>query len=151
MLAIGLLARPVLRAQQAPAGFNGFPRMGRAAVLRQALEKLQISEEQKKAGLAALRNHRAALRPLVDGVVKERIALRNLYKAPLVDEVAVRAQFARVSAVEADLAVQKAYLLHDLRALATPDQLKTLDGVQADAEARIERAISSIDEWIANS
>ena len=151
MLAMCLLARPVLQAQQASPGSYGFQRTARAAVLRHALQELQVSEEQKMAGLAVLRNHRAALRPLADGVVRERIALRNLYKAPAVDEAAVRAQSARVSAIEADIAVQKAYLIHDLRALATPDQLKTLDRMQADAETRIEHAVDTIDDWIANS
>ena len=39
------------------------------------------------------------------------------------DEAAVRAESQRVAAIEANLAVQKAYLFHDLRAVATPDQL----------------------------
>ena len=155
-VAAGLSLQPVLRAQQpspAPsyAGADAFRRPGRLLALRRALEKLHASDDQKQAALAVLRNHQPAVKPLVDSLVKERIALHALYKAPAVDEAAVRAQSARVAAVEADLAVQKAYLVHDLRAVATPDQLQSLDTMEAEAETRLVEVISLINDWIAKS
>ena len=113
--------------------------------------RFHLTTEQKKAGLAVLRTHQPAIKPLLDSLTKERVALRALLKAPAVDEAAIRAQSARVASIEADLAVQRAYLSHDLRALATPEQLQTLDTMQAEAVSRRAAIVQRISDWISNS
>ena len=155
-LVMGLSLKPLLHAQQdspAPAqpGAGWFHRPGRLMAWRRAFEKLQVTDAQKQAALAVLRSHQPAIKPLVDHLVKERIALHDLSKAPAIDEAAVRAQSARVAAVEADLAVQKAYLIHDLRGVATPSQLDSLDKMETDAETRLVHVIDLVNDWIAAS
>ena len=156
-VAAGLSLKPILRAQTPQAGdaaadTNSFHRpFGSGMLARQALGRLHLTAEQKKDGLAVLRSHQPAIKPLVDRLAEERTALRALSKAPTVDEAAVRAQSARVAAVEADLAVQRAYLAHDLRALATPEQLQTLDRMQAENATRRAEMTQRFRAWIANS
>ncbi len=153
----GISLKPVLRAQQPPfaetaADPGSFQRpFANGGLGRRTLGRLHLTAEQKKAGLAVLRSHQPAIKPLVDGLVKERAALRALSKAPAVDEAAIRAQSARVAAVEADLAVQRAYLAHDLRALATPAQLQTLDEMQSESVSRRAAIVQRISDWISNS
>ena len=153
----GLALKPVLRAQVPPASGQAADAdsmqrpFGHGGLARQMLGRLHLSAEQKKAGLTVLRAHQPVIKPLVDGVMKERAALRALSKAPTVDEAAIRAQSARVAAVEADLAVQRAYLAHDLRALATPEQLQTLDMMQAEGVSRRAAIVQRVNDWITNS
>ena len=120
-------------------------------ILRRIAARLHVTDDQKRAALGVLRTHQPALTPLVDQVVKERFALRKLLEAPTVDEAAVRAGSARVAAFEAELAVQKAYLFHELRAVATPEQLTTLDQMEANSETRLLKTVDLVSDWIARS
>ena len=63
----------------------------------------------------------------------------------------MRAASQRVAAVEADLAVQKAHLFHDLRAVATPEQLTSIDQMEASAETRLLKTVSLVSDWLARS
>ena len=119
--------------------------------MRRVAERLHVTPDQKIAALDALRKHLPAVKPLVDQVIKERFALRKLLEAPTVDEAAVRAGAQRVAAAEADLAVQKALLFHDLRAVATPEQLTSIDQMEANAETRWLKTVDLVSDWIAQS
>ncbi len=150
VLLVGGVALPVLRAQHR----SDDPTCRRPMAgffLRRAAQKLHITPDQKTAALDALRKHEPALKPLVDQVIKERFALRKSLEAPTVDEGAVRAASARVASAEADLAVQKAYLFHDLRTVATPEQLASIDQMEANAETRLLKVVDLVSDWIAQS
>ena len=156
-VAVGVSFKPILLAQSSPTGDaatdqNLFPRpFGPGGIARQMLGRLHLTAEQRQAGRAALRSHQTAIKPLVDGLAKERTALRELSKASTVDEAAIRVQAARVAGIEADLAVQRAYLGHDLRALATPEQLQTFDQMQTENISRRAEIVQRISAWIADS
>ncbi len=154
---VGASLRPVLRAQSSPAGNatadpdpSQLP-SGTGGLGRRVLARLHTTAEQRKAGLEVLRRHQPAIKPLLDSLAKERTALRALSKTLTIDEAAIRAQSTRVAAVEADLAVQRAYLAHDLRVLATPEQLQTLDRMQAESSSRRAMIVQRVSDWITNS
>ncbi len=154
---LGAAAIPVLRAQQRAGDdlLSGTtPTVRRPMVgliMRRVAERLHLTDDQKLAALGVLRTHQPALKPLVDRLITDRFALRKTLEATTVDEAAVRAGSARVAAIEADLAVQKAHLFHDLRAVATPEQLTTLDQMEANSETRLLKIVDLVSDWIAQS
>ena len=82
-------------------------------------------------------------------LVSERRALRDKIRAEQVDESGIRAQSAKVAVVEADLAVQRAHIAHDLRAVLTPEQMKKLHDMQVDVDSRIDDLLSRFAKRIA--
>jgi Spy/CpxP family protein refolding chaperone len=150
----GLAFTPTLRAQLAQekaVAAQAEPETKSHKQIGNLLKKLNLTEDQKAGALAILRNRQPTLKPLVDSLVNERVALYKLGKATDIDEGAIRTQFARVAAVEADLEVQKAYLMKDLRAILTPKQIKKLDKFEAKTLAQIVGVIAFVNAWIANS
>jgi protein CpxP len=87
---------------------------------------------------------------LIKQVVTERRALRDTIRAEkTIDEAAIRAQAAKVASLEADLAVQRAHVAHEIRAVLTPGQLQKLKDMQTDADARIDGFLHRIANRIA--
>lgn len=87
---------------------------------------LGLSPQQKKDVAELFAQCRTSSEPLRKKLADERLALRNLIHADKVDEAAIRAQSAKVAAVESDLAVQRAQSSQRLRALLTPEQAQKL-------------------------
>jgi Spy/CpxP family protein refolding chaperone len=86
--------------------------------------------QQKAQVKAILRGYQPTVGPLVKEVVTERRALRDTIRAQTIDETAIRAQAAKVASLEADLAVQRAHVAHDIRAVLTPGQIQKLKDMQ---------------------
>ena len=76
--------------------------------------------------------------PLMKQLTAERRVLRTVIQADTIDDTAIRAQSARVAAVEADLAVQKAHVAQQVRAILTPEQVQKFREMQADRDSRID-------------
>jgi protein CpxP len=76
-------------------------------------------------------------KPMMDRLVTERRALRSLIHAATVDETAIRAQSARVAAVEADLAVHRAQVAQKIRVLLTADQVQKFQTLHEKREHRM--------------
>ena len=102
------------------------------------LGQLGVTDAQKAQVKAILRSYQPTVGPLVKEVVTERRTLRDTIRAQTVDETAIRAQAAKVASLEADLAVQRAHVAHDIRAVLTPEQLQKLKQIQIDADARFD-------------
>jgi len=102
------------------------------------LAQLGVTDAQKAQVKAILRGYQPTVGPLVKEVVTERRALRDVVRAQTVDEIAIRAQAAKVASLEADLAVQRAHVAHDIRAVLRPEQLRKLSQMQVDADARLD-------------
>lgn len=119
---------------------KGGPRKGDPMIWM--LKKLDLTDAQKQQAKDIFGKHKAQIQPLVKQMVTERRVLRALVQADAVDEQAIRAQSARVSAANADLAVQRAYLFHELRGILTPDQLQKLKDLQAKWDRRIDRHVT---------
>jgi protein CpxP len=102
------------------------------------LAQLGATDEQKAQVKVILRKYQPTAGPLIQQVVTERRALRDAIRAETIDETAIRAQAAKVASLEADLAVQRAHVAHDIRAVLTPEQLQKLKDMQTDVDARID-------------
>jgi len=90
---------------------------------KKQLAQLGVTDEQRAQVKAILRKYQPTAGPLIQGAVTERRALRDAIRAETIDETAIRAQAAKVASMEADLAVQRAHVVHDIRAVLTPEQL----------------------------
>jgi len=110
----------------------------------QRLAKLGVTDAQKAQLKTILRSYQPTVGPLVKEVVTERRALRDTIRAQTVDETAIRAQAAKVASLEADLAVQRAHVAHDIRAVLTPEQVHKLKDMQIDADARFDGLLQRI-------
>jgi Spy/CpxP family protein refolding chaperone len=108
-----------------------------------------VTSQQKAQVKTILRGYQPTLEPLVKEVVTERRALRDTIRAQTIDEVAIRAQSAKVASLEADLAVERAHVAHDIRAVLTPEQILKLKDMQIDADARFDALLQHIANRIA--
>ena len=122
------------------------PAKGRFA---QKLAQLGVTDDQKAQVKAILRKYQPTAGPLIKQGVTERRALRDTIRAETIDEAAIRAQAAKVASLEADLAVQRAHVAHEIRAVLTPGQLQKLKDMQTDVDARIDGFLHRIANRIA--
>jgi periplasmic protein CpxP/Spy len=99
-------------------------------------KKLGLSEQQRAQAKTIFQANRAQAKPLFAGLKGERHQLRQLIHSGSADEAAIRAQSAKVAAIEADLAVQRARGAKQLMALLTPDQLAKFKALQAQREQK---------------
>ena len=133
-----------LQAQAAATDLH--PVRGRIA---EKLAQLGVTDDQKAEIKSILRNYQPTVGPMVRQLVDARRALRTAIRGETVDESAIRAQSAKAASLEADLAVQRAHIAHDVRALLTPDQLAKLRSMQVDLDARIDALLSRVAKRIA--
>ncbi|HVM60588.1 MAG TPA: Spy/CpxP family protein refolding chaperone [Verrucomicrobiae bacterium] len=124
----------------------GFAAKGRFA---HRLAQLGVTDQQKAQVKTILRGYQPTLGPLITEVVTERRALRDTIRAQTVDETAIRAEAAKVASLEADLAVERAHVVHDIRAVLTPEQIQKLKDMQIDADARFDTLLQRIANRIA--
>jgi Spy/CpxP family protein refolding chaperone len=110
----------------------------------QKLAQLGLTDDQQAQVKAILRKYQPTAGPLIKQVVTERRALRDTIRAETIDAIAIRAQAAKVASLEADLAVQRAHVAHEIRAVLTPGQLQKLKDMQTDADARIDGFLQCI-------
>ncbi|MGD1018056.1 MAG: Spy/CpxP family protein refolding chaperone [Verrucomicrobiia bacterium] len=113
------------------------------------LAELGMTDAQKTQVKSILRSYQPTVGPLVKEVVTERRALRDTVRAQTIDETAIRAEAAKVASLEADLAVQRAHVVHDIRAVLTPGQIQKLKDMQVDADARFDGFLQHIANRIA--
>jgi len=99
-------------------------------------ERLGLTEEQRGKIKTVLESHKGEMQTLAEKLMTERKALRELIHADKVDESAIRAQVAKMAAVEADLAVARANVAHEIQPLLSPEQKQRAKELQAEAEKR---------------
>ena len=122
------------------------PAKGRFA---RRLAALGVTDQQKAEVKDILRKYQPSVGPMVRQLVDARRALRGTIRAETIDESAIRAQAAKVASLEADLAVQRAHVAHDIRAVLTPEQIQKLKEMQANRDARVDRFLNRIAKRIA--
>ena len=103
---------------------------------------LGLTDDQKAQIKGIFQNHRTAAAPLVQQVRAQRKQLRILIETAPVDEAAIRAQAAQVSAVKAELDVLRAHLIQDILGVLTPAQIQQLTANGGSAAAKIDRFVS---------
>jgi Spy/CpxP family protein refolding chaperone len=113
------------------------------------LAQLGVTADQKAKVKTILRQYQPTVGPLIKQVVTERRALRDAIHAQTIDETAIRAQASKVASLEADLAVQRAHVSHDIRAVLTPEQLQKVKEMEIDVDARIDGFLHRVANRIA--
>lgn len=119
--------------------------MGPAGAHCRMETELGLSAQQKQDIKALFTTCHTRNEPLIQRMRTERRALRKLIHAEKTDEAAIRAQSAKVAAIEADLAVRRAQAGQQMRALLTPEQVKKLKAVH-DKRSEKEECCASCDK-----
>jgi periplasmic protein CpxP/Spy len=86
--------------------------------------KLGLSEQQKVQMKATLEQNREQAKPIFEKLMTEKRALRTLVQADKTDEAAIRTQAAKLATVEGDMAIHRAHMAKQIRAILTPEQLE---------------------------
>src|SRR5579863_793815 len=98
------------------------------------IEKLKLTDDQRKAMDAIFQEHREKLVDLRGNVEKAEIAMEPLVKADQPNEQAVLAQIDKVAQARAELEKANARFLFALRAKLTPDQWKQVQDFRQNHE-----------------
>jgi len=125
---------------------TGFLAKGRFA---KALAQAGVTADQRTQIKLILRKYQPTVGPMIQQIVTQRRTLRDTIRAENIDETAIRAQAAKVASLEADLAVQRAHVAHDIRGVLTPDQIQKLKDMQANADARFDEFLQHVANRIA--
>jgi Spy/CpxP family protein refolding chaperone len=121
----------------APAGF-AFERgrMGhRGALLERAMERLELSAEQRTRVEAVLGRHRGEVRKDWEAVIASREAQYAAIHGQPFDESRIRSAAAAVGAAQADLVVTRARIASEVRAILDDGQRARLDEMLEDVRA----------------
>lgn len=103
-----------------------------------------LTDAQKAQVKDILSKYGPTLQPLVGQFRAQRRELHKLTHATPVDEAAIRAQAEKVATIGADLAVERAHLIQEVRGVLTPDQIQKLAEVKDDlVNAKIDRLLLS--------
>ncbi|MBJ6751559.1 Spy/CpxP family protein refolding chaperone [Geomonas anaerohicana] len=95
---------------------------GRRGMFMKMAKELGLSDQQRHEARAIFESGRTKNAPLFASLRHERHELQALVRSGSADEAAIRAQSAKVAALQADLAVQRAAQSRQFIALLTPEQ-----------------------------
>jgi Spy/CpxP family protein refolding chaperone len=95
------------------------------------VEKLKLTDSQRKAMDDLYQQHRLTLVPLHASLEKEELTLEPMVQADQPDENKILAQIDRVAQARAELEKANARMLLDLRQQLTPEQWKALQAERA--------------------
>jgi len=113
-------------------------RHGLFTMLRAAFHRAGVTKEQGDQIKAILSKHQTEIKPLMDRMVAERRALRDLIQTESVDEKAIRNEVNKLATIGADLAVKRAYIAHEVRGVLTSDQIGKLKEMQAKHDTHVD-------------
>ena len=114
------------------------------------LAQIGVTDAQKAQIRSILRQHQPTIEPMIHRLVAERRKLRDTIRMGDVNEEAIRAQAANVAGIEADLAVQRAYIVREIKPILTTEQIEKLKEVQIDFDERIDGFLARVANRIAN-
>lgn len=101
--------------------------------------KLGLSEQQKVKIKEIFKQNREQAKPIFARLMTEKRNMRALVQADKTDEAAIRAQAAKIGAVEGDLAIQHARMAKQISAILTPQQIEKFKAMQKEREQRFEK------------
>jgi len=99
---------------------------------------LDLSREQTGRVKAIFLKHRDENAPLRKEMASERRRLRNLTRADKTDEAAIREQARKIAATSGELAVHRARVAQEVRAVLTPEQIVKFRTLQEKRDRRID-------------
>ncbi|HEX9022276.1 MAG TPA: Spy/CpxP family protein refolding chaperone [Geobacteraceae bacterium] len=100
--------------------------------------ELGLSEQQKAQVKEIFRKGMAGSEPIMTRLITERRNLRALVQADKIDEAAIRAQAAKLADIEGDLAIQRARMAGQIRAILTPAQVEKFKACQLAKEKKFD-------------
>lgn len=100
------------------------------------IEKLKLTDQQRKDMDAILQDHREKLIDLRANVEKAEVEMQPMIQADQPNEAAILAQIDKIAQARAELEKGNARFLLALRAKLTPDQWKALQDMRADHRDR---------------
>jgi periplasmic protein CpxP/Spy len=112
------------------------------------LESLGLTAAQKQEVKAILKDNAPTVKPLVEKFAAERRQLRTLVQAEHIDETAIRAQSVKIASLEADMAINRARIGQQVRAILTPEQRLKAEELFQKADARMDRSMRGAFEKI---
>jgi Spy/CpxP family protein refolding chaperone len=101
-------------------------------------KELGLSKEQTEQVKAIFRKHRDEAAPLRKEMVSGRRELRNLIQSDKPDEAAIREQAKKIAATDGNLAVLRARMSQEVRAVLTPEQIRKFRALQEKRDRRID-------------
>jgi Spy/CpxP family protein refolding chaperone len=114
----------------------GRPRLGeRGALLERAMDRLELSDEQRARVEGVLTHHREEIRHEVEAVIASRQAQYATIHGQPFEEGRIRAATSALGAAQADLAVTRARIASEVRAVLTDSQRARLDEMLEDVRA----------------
>jgi protein CpxP len=123
VIVLVLLATPVL-AQGGPGRGPGHGHFHGAdsPMHERVLEQLDLTDDQREQIDQLIADHRTAMKDRREQMRERRTAMRDLMHADEFDEAAIRDAAMAIAEAEADVAVERARLRHEIHALLTPEQ-----------------------------
>ena len=121
-----------------PGGKGRDDRGGQGDQLRRALDRLDLSEDQKTSIKALFESNRDSMQAEREALRTAREALRVQMQSDTFDEAAIRNLAGRVGAVEVELAVARASFHNQVLQLLTGEQRGQLKEMQARRMERME-------------
>jgi len=110
-----------------------------AHFLKRLAKKLNLTDQQVAQMKASFKNRQTTVKPLLANLRTERRQLADLVHSGNADEAAIRAQSARVAAVQADLAVQRAQGVKEMRNILTPEQQAKFQTLRGEWEQKMKK------------
>lgn len=138
---IGIGIMPIV----APAYMGGDEAAPSGKHFKKMAAELGLSAEQSRAIKDIFKKNQPLAAPLIKQLSAERRSLRTLIHAETIDEAAIRSQSAKVAAVEADLAVQRAHGAQEIRKVLSPEQIEKFKVLQEKRDRKFDRFISRSD------
>lgn len=149
----GLAVAPIFAQDGPPAGASQERRMGRGGpggpgsgpgqspmgILGEfghGLRQLDLTDAQREQVRTIVGSHQAALKEIGDRLRVAHGGMDALITADAVDEAAIRAKSAEVAAVQADAAVLRARVRHDVFSVLTAEQQAKAQERRAERETR---------------
>jgi periplasmic protein CpxP/Spy len=108
--------------------------------LAEIADKLALSDQQKSRMKEVFKKNQPQVKPIITKLVTEKRELRTMIQSGSADEAAIRAKAAKVTGAEADLAVQRAQMAKQFRAILTPEQVEKFKAIQKEKDARFDKA-----------
>lgn len=105
--------------------------------LKRLAKQLNLSDQQVAQIKASFEKRRSTVKPLMANLHNERKQLHTLIMSGTADETAIRAQSAKVAAVQADLAVLRAQGAREMMAVLSPDQQAKFKALQEQREKKM--------------
>jgi Spy/CpxP family protein refolding chaperone len=121
----------------AAAGFAfGRPRLGeRGALLERAMDRLQLSDDQRSRVAAVLAQHREEIRREREALIASREAQYAAIHGQPFEEERIRAAASALGTAQADLAVTRARIASEVRSILSDPQRARLDEMLEDVRA----------------